>query len=135
MHAEEYRRKQILDNNMQFKQGWMDLIYSIHAMERLKQRLLGDLIVYPRKINISKLNIYKGYSYDGIYLHKVIVRLEFKPAEWIFLVISPNTRVVKSLWFANKKHVNQRRDSGYQKTGNRTPMDLFPPIMEGNGRQ
>lgn len=64
----------------------------------------------PKAINVSKLNINRGYSYDGIHLHKVIIRLEFKPTEWIYLVILPSKRIVKSLWFANKKH--EKRDGG-----------------------
>lgn len=108
-YAKEYRRKEILEKSMKFKEGWMKLIYSTHALDRLKERLNGNVELMPNAINISKLNINRGYSYDGIHLHKVIIRLEFKPTEWIYLVILPSKRIVKSLWFANKKH--ERRDN------------------------
>lgn len=101
-YAKEYKRSEILQNNFFFKSGWIDLVYSKHALSRLKERLRGDILVYPKHINISKLNIFKGYSYDERYLHKIIVRLEFKPDEWIFLVILPDKKIVKSLWFRKK---------------------------------
>jgi hypothetical protein len=101
-YAREYGRSKILENSMQFKEGWIDLIYSKHALERLKERLKGDVELYPKHINISKLNISRGYSYDGKHLHKVVIRLEFKRTEWIYLVILPSKRLVKSLWFQDK---------------------------------
>lgn len=101
-YAKEYGRARILKNDMQFKEGWINLIYSRHASDRLKERLKGNLELFPTLINISKLNINRGYSYDGKYLHKVVIRLEFKPTEWIYLVILPTKRIVKSVWFEPK---------------------------------
>ena len=77
-YAREYSRKQILKYNLAFREGWMKLHYSAHAFSRLKERLKGDIVIYPREINISTLNIYKGYSFDNKNLYKIIVRLEFK---------------------------------------------------------
>lgn len=124
-YAKEYRRKEILDKNMKFKEGWTKLIYSTHALDRLKERLKGNIELMPNVINISKLNINRGYSYDGVHLHKVIIRLEFKPTEWIYLVILPKKRVVKSLWFSNKKH--ERRDT--------ETMGMVPTDMEESSRE
>lgn len=101
-YAREYTRKRILSEGLQFKEGWTELVYTQHAMDRLKERLKGEIELFPKFINISKLNINKGYSYDGKYLHKVVIRLEFKPTEWIFLVVLPSKRLVKSLWFQEK---------------------------------
>ena len=102
-YAKEYGRKKILERGMQFKQGWMDVHYSLHAKERLKQRLKGSVALFPNKVNVTTLNINKGYSYDGNYLHKVIIRLEWKADEWMFLVILPTQKLVKSLWFEKKR--------------------------------
>ena len=102
MYAKEYRRAEILKNKLYFKEGWVELIYTNHALERLRERLRGEVVLYPKKVNISKLNIYKGYSYDDKVLHKIVLRLEFKPTEWIYLVVLPKNRVVKSLWFSPK---------------------------------
>jgi hypothetical protein len=109
-YAKEYRRKEILEKGMKFKEGWIKLVYSHHALDRLKERLKGNIELMPNAINISKLNINKGYSYDGLHLHKVVIRLEFKPTEWIYLVILPSKRIVKSLWFSDKKH--EKRNTG-----------------------
>lgn len=108
-YAKEWSRKKILEKGMVFPQGWMELIYTNHALDRLKERGKGSLVAGPRNINVSTLNIYKGYSYDDKNLHKVIVRLEFSSSEWIFLVILPHERVVKSLWFTKKDDGKRRR--------------------------
>lgn len=122
MYAREVRRKEILERNMLFREGWLELSYSKHAMSRLKERLKGDLLVYPKKVNISKLNINKGYTYGDMYLHKVVVRLEYKRDEWIFLVILPGNGVVKSLWFQKKEYDKTRRT--------RKKMGVFPATVE-----
>lgn len=127
-YAKEVSRKQILKNNIYFKEGWMELIYSKHAIERLNERLRGSIQVYPKQVNISKLNINRGYTYDGKKLHKVIIRLEFKRDEWIFLVIIPNKRLVKSLWFSFKKY--DRKTNRIRET-----VGIFPNTMEGNAQQ
>ena len=120
LYAKEYRRKEILENNMIFKEGWIDLVYSNHAMERLKERLRGDVELYPKQINISKLNIYKGYSYGDRYLHKITVRLEYKKDEWIFMVILPGKGLVKSVWFSKKYDKETRA---------RKKMAIFPDTL------
>src|SRR5690349_14671795 len=101
-YAKEYGRKKILEDKMFFKRGWLDIRYSQHAKERLKQRLRGSIILFPHKVNISDLNIYKGYSVDGKYLYKVIIRMEYKTADWMYLVILPDKGLVKSVWFEEK---------------------------------
>jgi len=126
-YAKEWGRRKILENNLLFKEGWMELIYTRHAMDRLKERLKGEVLVYPKNINISKLNINKGYSYDKDYLHKVIIRLEYKPDEWIYLVILPDKRLVKSLWFEKKA------DGYYNKARVNSPtVGDVPKDMEGD---
>lgn len=124
-HAEEYTRRQILEYRMEFREGWMTLIYSQHAMQRLRERLRGDLEVYPKLINISKLNINKGYSYNGRYLHKVVIRLEFKRDEWIFLVILPKYRLVKSVWF-------QFKDDNPMKQETKEQWEVFQEVWRDN---
>lgn len=123
-YAKEVSRKQILKNNLSFKEGWMELVYSKHAIERLNERLRGSVQVYPKQVNISKLNINRGYTYDGKKLHKVIIRLEFKKDEWIFLVVIPNLRLVKSLWFTFKKY--DRKTNRVRET-----MGILPSSLEG----
>ena len=120
-YAREYRRHEILRDSLQFKEGWVELIYSKHALDRLKERLKGDIELYPKQVNISKLNINRGYSYDGVYLHKVVIRLEFKKSEWIYLVILPKKRIVKSLWFEEKNYEFKAR--------NRAAMEPFSKTM------
>jgi hypothetical protein len=119
-YAAEFGRRTILKRGMKFDEGWLDLTYSGHAFKRLKERLKGDIVVYPKRVNISKLNIYKGYTYDGEYLYKIIIRLDYKTDEWIYLVIIPSKKLVKTLWFKKK---NERRD-------NKT-MGFLPTDLEG----
>ena len=120
-YAREYSRNQILKYKLAFHEGWIKLHYSAHAFSRLKERLKGDIIVYPRVINVSSLNIYKGYSFDGKNLYKIIVRLEFKKSEWIYLVILPDKKLVKTLWFRGKKEWYKENDRGTMDT---LPRDL-----------
>ena len=117
-YAAEFGRKTILERGMVFDEGWLKLHYSAHAFSRLKERLRGDIILYHKEVNISKLNIYKGYTYDGHYLYKILIRLEFKKNEWIYLVIIPSKKLVKTLWFTAK---NERR---YKNTMGVLPEDL-----------
>lgn len=121
--AAEYSRKQILESRMEFREGWMSLVYSQHAMRRLRERLRGNVEVYPQSINISKLNINRGYSFNGRYLHKVVIRLEFKRDEWIFLVILPKHRLVKSLWFQFKENNPMKQETKEQ-------WDLFQEVWK-----
>ena len=127
-YAKEWGRRKILENNLQFKEGWMELIYTRHAMDRLRERLKGEVLIYPKNINISKLNINKGYSYDKEYLHKVIIRLEYKPDEWIYLVILPDKRLVKSLWFEKKAYGHHNT---YQARIDSPTVGDVPKDMEG----
>lgn len=101
-YAKQYGRNAILESDMKYRRGWVRLIYTDHALQRVQERMKGDKELYPRMLNISHLNINRGYSYDGKYMHKVVVRQEFNADEWIFLVVLPGKGLVKSVWFEQK---------------------------------
>ena len=106
----EVLKEEIIANKYQYRTDFFELDYSKHALDRIKERMNGSLLVYPRSIRITEQNIVKGLlSEDGKYLFKVIIRLEFKRDLDIYLVIIPAIPLCKTVYFKKKLY-------GYSKT-------------------
>jgi hypothetical protein len=101
-YLREYGRKQLLSSQIVIPEGWVNLTYSWHAIQMARTRMKGMLLVLPEYVHVSSINISRGYSADGVRLEKVIIRQEFTPAEWVFMVIILETGFVKSIWFEEK---------------------------------
>ena len=97
----KYIRSEILEKNMKFKTGFINLIYSKHAEQRFDERISGSLIIKPTIINVSEKNIHSGVSEDGIELADIVVRIEYKKADWCFLAIT-KSGFVKTVYFQKK---------------------------------
>ena len=95
----EYPGEALLLMNMKWPQYYMDLTYSPHALKRIKERRQNRLLSYPDRIRITPDNLYKGYTTNGWWIHKVVVKMRFSNDEWIYLVIMLDKKVVKSVWF------------------------------------
>ena len=83
----EYTKQKIIDEHLQYRKDLFPVKYTKHAKDR----------------RITEQNIVKGLSSDGKYLFKVIIKLEWKKGEDIYLVILPNMGLIKSCWFKKQK--------------------------------
>ena len=99
----EYTKQKIIDEHLQYRKDLFPVKYTKHAKERMEERCRGNLIIFPEQIRITEQNIVKGLSSDGKYLFKVIIKLEWKKGEDIYLVILPNMGLIKSCWFKKQK--------------------------------
>lgn len=107
----KYVRKEILEKNMKFKSGFLKLTYSKHAEQRFNERITGSLIVKPTVINVSEKNIHSGISDDGTNLDDIVVRIEYKKADWCFLAIT-KTGLVKTVYFQKKGEYYSNKKEG-----------------------
>ncbi len=95
-------RKEII-GKIKYRQGFISLLYSDHAKERLLERVDGELIVAPTVVQITDNNIYSGETYDNKKLTQACIRLDYKQDKWMFLVVVLGNGVVKSLWINDRK--------------------------------
>jgi len=95
----EYNREEIIKLGLRYRKDFFSVQYSQHAYNRLLERLKGSLIIYPKTIRLSEDNIVKGLSSDEKTLFKVVVKLEWKKGEDIYLVILPAMQLVKTVYF------------------------------------
>jgi hypothetical protein len=102
----KYTREEILNKKMKFRNGFIKLKYGYHAEQRLDERLSGSLLVKPSIVNITEKNIYSGMSDDNENLKEVVVRIEYKKADWCFMAIILKTGFVKTVYFKKKGEWN-----------------------------
>lgn len=95
-------RKDII-GQIKYRKGFIFLLYSNHAKERLQERVNGELIVAPTQIQVTDNNIYSGETNDNKKLTQACIRLNYKTDKWMFLVVVLRSGVVKSLWINDKK--------------------------------
>lgn len=104
-------RKDIV-GKMKYRQGFIPLLYSQHAKERLQERVEGELIVAPTTVQITDRNIYSGETKDNKKLTQACIRLDYKKDKWMFLVVILGSGIVKSLWINDKKARKIRTEVG-----------------------
>jgi len=102
-------RKQLLKKHVDYP-DIMELKYTKHANERLRERTTGELILAPKWLRITRDNIYIG-KLKGHRLTDVVVRIKYKEGVWMFLAIDPIDKVVKTIYFRNaEKNTFKERD-------------------------
>jgi hypothetical protein len=103
----EYNREEIIEQGLRYRKDFFAVDYSKHALDRIYERLNGNLILYPKYIRITTDNIVKGLSGDEKYLFKIVVKLEWKRGEDIYMVILPAVQLVKTVYFKRQKYVKK----------------------------
>jgi len=94
-------RKEVIDG-YKWREGLIPLVLSKHAQRRIEERVEGEFIIVPTVVRITKQNICSGRSKDGKKLSSVKIRLDYKNDKWMFLVVCPNSGVVKTLYINYK---------------------------------
>ena len=101
----EVRKDEIVEKKYQYRKDYFQLDYSKHALDRIRERTNGGLLLYPRNIRITEQNIVKGLIQEGRnYLFKVVIKLEFKKDTDIYLVIIPAIPLCQTVYFDKKKN-------------------------------
>lgn len=96
----EYSKKEIVEEGIKYRTDLFKLVYSNHAKERGVERELGPLHILPTVVRITESNIISGVADESKkYLFKVKIKLKWKPGNNLYMVILPNKRLVKTLYF------------------------------------
>ena len=103
----EYNREEIIEQGLRYRPDFFSVDYTKHALDRIYERLNGSLILYPKYIRITNENIVKGLSGDEKYLFKVVIKLEWKKGEDIYMVILPAVQLVKTVYFKRQKYAKK----------------------------
>ena len=82
--------------------GPIKLSYSSHAMERLKERTTGNLILAPQYIRFTKGNTLDVKIQNGK-VKEATIFLEYKKGVLMFLPIIVGSGIVKTVFFKNVK--------------------------------
>ena len=99
-NIKEVWKQEIIEKGYTYRKDLFELDYSRHAMLRIKERLNGSLLMYPKQIRITENNIVKGLlGKDGKYLFKRVIKLEFKKGLDIYLVVLPSIQFCKTVYF------------------------------------
>lgn len=93
-------RKDILAN-YKWREGLIPLSLSKHAKRRVEERVDGEFPIVPTVVRITRNNICSGRG-KGKKLTSVKIRLDYKTDKWMYLVICPNSGVVKTLYINYK---------------------------------
>lgn len=133
-HLKEYSRKEII-GGMKWRKGLIPLIMSEHAKRRISERILGEFMVVPSVIRITENNICSGKGRNGK-LSSIKIRLDYSKDKWMFIVVCPNSGVVKTLYInykdakkekALRKEANEKENCCIEETEN------FRTILPGEG--
>ncbi len=89
-------RKDIIDG-YKWREGLIPLSLSNHAKKRAEERVDGEFPIVPKIVRITKNNICSGRA-RGKKLTNIKIRLDYKNDKWMYLVICPNSGVVKTLY-------------------------------------
>jgi len=81
---------------------WLNLIYTTHSLERLKERSRGSLIVKPINIKLTKNNVINYIKKE----EKVVVKIPYTSRINMFLICKLSG-VVKTLYFENIRNNKQ----------------------------
>jgi len=102
-HTQGYKlsRKEIIDK-YRWREGLIPLSLSKHAKRRVEERVDGEFPIVPTMVRITEKNICSGRSDNGKKLSSVKIRLDYKNDKWMYLVICPNSGVVKTLYINYK---------------------------------
>lgn len=101
--VKQYDKSEIIQKGLIYRKDFFKIEYSRHALQRLQERLKGNLLLYPKTIRITENNIVKGLSSDDKFLFKVVIKMEWKPREDIYLVIYLPLCLVKTIYFKKQK--------------------------------
>lgn len=105
-------RKEVL-KAYKWREGLIPLSLSNHALRRIEERVDGEFPIIPTVVRITRNNICSGRSKDGKKLTSVKLRLDYKRDKWMYLVICPNSGVVKTLYInykdAKKEAVSRKK--------------------------
>lgn len=93
-------RKEILAG-FKWREGLIPLSLSKHAQRRVEERVDGEFPIVPTVVRITRNNICSGRA-KGKKLTSIKIRLEYKEDKWMYLVICPNSGVVKTLYINYK---------------------------------
>lgn len=102
VHTNGYKvtRKEILER-FKWREGLIPLSLSKHAQRRVEERVDGEFPIVPTVVRITRNNICSGRA-KGKKLTSIKIRLEYKEDKWMYLVICPNSGVVKTLYINYK---------------------------------
>lgn len=109
----EYNRKEIIEG-FKWREGLIPLRLSLHAKRRIGERMLGEFVIVPTMCRITPKNVCSGRSKDGKRLLSIKVRLEYTRDKWLFLVICPDSGVVKTLYLNYKDAKKEKASSQRQ---------------------
>lgn len=109
MYTKEYNRREVI-SNFKWRKGLIPLRLSNHAKRRVEERILGEFVIVPTVCRITENNICSGRSKDGKKLISVKIRLEYTKDKWLYLVVCPDSGVVKTL-FLNYKDAKKEKAS------------------------
>lgn len=114
IELKKYHVKEGFPEGLELREGFYNLKYSNHAMERFNERAGNDPI-YPRVVNIQKdKNVLEMYTQDGKIVNQLLVRIQYKWNTRMFLIVVPQGEVgfVKTIWFTEKNKTNDKGDNG-----------------------
>ena len=109
MSTKEYSKREVI-SNFKWRKGLIPLRLSNHAKRRVEERILGEFVIVPTVCRITENNICSGRSKDGKKLISVKIRLEYTKDKWLYLVVCPDSGVVKTL-FLNYKDAKKEKAS------------------------
>lgn len=101
-------------SSLELREGFYNLKYGTHAMERFMERS-GNDPVYPKILNVQKdKNVLEIYSEDDKMVNQFLVRIQYKWNVRMFLVIVPQGEVgfVKTIWFSEKRKKDEEAING-----------------------
>lgn len=81
--------------------GLIPLTLSKHAQRRVEERVDGEFPIVPTMLRITEKNICSGRA-NGKRLISVKVKIDYKTDKWMYLIVCPNSGVVKTLYINYK---------------------------------
>lgn len=98
--------KDIFSSGVKFPNEFIRLVYSEHALDRARERLIGEFrTMKPNVIKLSKNNIQSGTVNSNNELEEVRVRLKYNDKEnmYLILLIRNKYAIVKTIFLRDKK--------------------------------
>jgi len=97
----KYHKKTGLPNSIFIPDWWIHLIYSLHAVEKLREYKVTN---EPVKIKLTKENIVELTTINNTAIESAVVRLLYNDEKDIIisLLLFRRTAVIKTVWLNNK---------------------------------
>lgn len=114
MEMKKYHIKEGFPATLELREGFYNLRYSNHSMERFRERA-GNDPVYPKMVNVDKSkNVLEIYTEDDKMVNQFLIRIQYKYNVRMFLVLVPfdDYALVKTIWFTEKGKVNEKNPNG-----------------------